>query len=99
MQITEREVYNVILVHVARTWERIRISQPYQEMPIDNIGSAFESIPETATEIFEGSVIQRFLNNKTNDFDWGKETKGYAYMSDIFIEQKAREIIYNNWLH
>ena len=29
-----QEIYNIILVHTARTWERIRLTQPYQEMPL-----------------------------------------------------------------
>ena len=36
----DREIYDIILVHVARTWERLRLQQPNNEMPLDNIRSA-----------------------------------------------------------
>jgi hypothetical protein len=35
----DRGIYNVILIHVARTWERTRVKQKFGEMPIDNIAS------------------------------------------------------------
>lgn len=96
--ITEREMHNVILIHTARTWERIRLKQDFQEMPQDNIQSAYESIPEIAFDILNTDIIQRLLNYDGVEFNWGKETKGYAYMSDCYIEQKAFEIIYNNYI-
>ena len=98
MKLTENEMHNIILVHTSRTWERIRLKQEYQEMPQDNIQSAYESIPEIAFEILNTSVIQKFLKYNGNYWDWGKETKGYAFMSDCYIEQKAFEIIYNNYI-
>ena len=96
--ITEKELHDIILVHTARTWERIRLKQQYEEMPQDNITSATDGIPEIAFDILNTDVIKRFLNYNGNDWDWGKETKGYAYMSDCYIEQKAFEIIYNNYI-
>ncbi len=96
--ITETEMHNVILIHTSRTWERIRLKQQYEEMPQDNITSATDGIPEIALDILNTDVIKRFLNYNGNDWDWGKETKGYAYMSDCYIEQKATEIIYSNYI-
>ena len=49
---TDKQMHNIILVHVARTWERIRLKQPYEEMPQDNIGSACNAIPEIAHDIY-----------------------------------------------
>jgi len=39
MESFNRQIYNIILIHTARTWERIRLKQPFQEMPHDNIAS------------------------------------------------------------
>ena len=97
--ITDEQMHNIILVHVARTWERIRLRQPYNEMPQDNIESASVAIPEIAYEIYKDDVIQKLINYKKNDWDWEVMTKGYAEMSDIYIEKKAEEIIYNNYIH
>jgi len=98
MKITKKEMHDIILIHTARTWERIRLNQQYKEMPQDNIRSATEAIPEIAFDILNTDVIKSFLNYSENDWDWGKETKGYAYASDCYIEQKAFEIIYNNYI-
>jgi hypothetical protein len=32
MKIIDRGIYNTILIHTARTWERVRAKQPLQEM-------------------------------------------------------------------
>jgi hypothetical protein len=99
MEITagNRWMFNYILVHVARTWERIRVTRPYQEMPLDNIESV-EAIEEIATSIFEGEIIQKFLNasneEKADDF-WDKNTN---LMSDSFIEGEAEKLIFENFL-
>ena len=91
-------MHNIILVHVARTWERIRLRQPYEEMPQDNIMSADSSIPEIAYEIYKSEIIQKLINYKEENWCWRTMTKGYAGMSDIYIEKKAEEIIYNQFL-
>ncbi len=96
--ILKEELRNIILVHTARTWERIRVKQAHVEMPQDNIMSASVAIPEIANEILQTAVMQRLLKSTGDDWDWGRETKGYAYMSDCYIEQKAHEIIYNDYL-
>jgi len=95
---TETEMHNIILIHTARTWERIRLKQKHEEMPQDNIASASEGIPEISFDILKTDIIQRFLNHKSNDWDWGKETKGCAYASDCYIEKKATEIIYKHYI-
>lgn len=92
------EIHNIILIHTSRTWERIRLKQENQEMPQDNIRSASESIPEIAFEILKTDIIQKLIKYSGNDWDWYKETKGFASASDCYIEQKASEIIYNNYI-
>ena len=86
-------VYNYVLVNTARTWERIRLTRPHQEMPIDNIGSVDEII-KVAEAICQNPVIQGFVNAteevKTNDY-WLKNTK--QGFSDSFIEEEADTII------
>jgi hypothetical protein len=94
-----RWMFNTILIHVARTWERVRISQPYEEMPQDNIESAEDSIPNIAEEIFFNDIIQGFLNASEevkSDGYWDKNTK--EGMSDCYIEELAKQIIIKNYL-
>ena len=91
-------IHNIILVHVARTWERIRLKQPYEEMPQDNLESACNAIPEIAYDIYKSYIIQKLIDYKKHDWCWMTMTKGYAEMSDIYIEKKAEEIIYNNYI-
>ena len=31
-----REIYNTVLIHTARAWERVRLEQPNEEMPYDS---------------------------------------------------------------
>ena len=95
----DREIHNIILIHVARTWERIRLEQPHKAMPSDNIESANSVIPEIAYVIYKTKVIQKLINYDKDDWSWSKMTKGYAEMSDIYIEKKAEEIIYNDYIH
>ena len=97
--ITDEQMHNIILVHVARTWERIRLEQPFKEMPQDNIESASVAIPEIAYEIYKDDVIQKLINYKKNDWDWEVMTKGEAHFSDLYIEGRAEEIIYNEYIH
>jgi hypothetical protein len=96
----DRWMFNTILIHVARTWERVRVAQPFQEMPQDNIESADDSIPTIAEEIFFNDVIQGFLNasEKVQEDDyWDKNTK--EGMSDSYIEALAEQKIIENYLH
>ena len=97
--ITDEQMHNIILVHVARTWERIRLEQPFKEMPQDNIESASVAIPEIAYEIYKDDVIQKLINYKKNDWDWEVMTKGEAHFSDLYIEGRAEKIIYNEYIH
>lgn len=88
----DREIYNIILVHVARTWERFRVVQNHQEMPLDNIQSA-EELPNIAQKILENKVVQEFLINKDGSV-WDKFGDG---CSDTFIERISREYIIANY--
>lgn len=87
-------VFNVVLVHVSRTWERLRILQPYQEMPLDNIESVDE-IVSISDYIMEDDVIKDFiLNHNDPDWSWEERTKDVACFSDQYIEHLAEtEII------
>ena len=85
-----QEIYNIVLIHTARTWERIRIAQPYQEMPFDNIASTDE-IEEIASTIYDNDIIQGFLNDEIKDDYWINNT--IEGMSDIYIEAEAERII------
>lgn len=95
-----RWMFNYILIHVARTWERVRLEQPHQEMPQDNIESAQDGIPTIADTIFRNDVIQGFLNAseevKRDDY-WAKNTK--EGMSDCFIEALAEKIINEDYVY
>ncbi len=85
-----QEIYNIILVHTARTWERMRLTQPYQEMPFDNIASTDE-IEEIASTIYDNDIIQGFLTDEIKDDYWINNT--VEGMSDIYIEAEAERII------
>lgn len=84
------EIYNIVLIHVARTWERIRLTQPHQEMPYDNIAST-EEIEEIASTIYDNDIIQGFLTDEIKDDYWINNT--VEGMSDIYIEAEAERII------
>ena len=89
----DQEIFNIILIHTARTWERIRVKQPHQEMPIDNIEST-ECIEEVAIEIIYDDVVQEFLETR----DWLVWVKVSGAMSDAYIESLAEQIITKNYL-
>lgn len=93
-----RWMYNYILIHVARTWERVRVLQPYQEMPQDNIESATGAIPAITDVIFKNDVIQGYLNASEEiraDNYWDKNA---GTMSDWYIESVAEELIKKEYL-
>ncbi len=89
----DREIYNIILIHVARTWERIRLTQPHEEMPLDNIEST-DAIEEISTAIINDDVLQKFLLSRSGDV-WLETKEG---MSDIYIEARANETITKKYL-
>lgn len=89
----DRNIYNIILVHVARTWERLRLKQPHQEMPLDNIESA-EELQIIADFVIETDLVQEFLTNRDGDI-WDKFGDG---CSDVYIERIASEYITENYL-
>lgn len=90
---TDRIMQTTILVHVARTWERVRLEMPNQEMPYDNIASVNE-IAEIAKQIFDIPLIQEFLHEKDGSI-WDRHGDG---CSDVYIERCAREIIKSEYL-
>ena len=53
-------MFNTVLVHVSRTWERARLQQESEEMPMDNIESVDE-IVSIADQIMTDQYIQEFL--------------------------------------
>tara|TARA_B100000902_G_scaffold288863_1_gene275061 strand:- start:32 stop:337 length:306 start_codon:yes stop_codon:yes gene_type:complete len=81
-------LHNTIVVHVARTWERIRLKQPYAEMPDDNISSV-DTILEIAYSVLKDEVIQDFVVRQSGDV-WLETKEG---MSDIYIESLAEKHI------
>ena len=85
-----QEIYNIVLIHTARTWERMRLTQTYQEMPFDNIASTDE-IEEIASTIYDNDIIQGFLTDEIKDDYWINNTA--EGMSDIYIEADAERII------
>ena len=90
-----QEIYNIILVHTARTWERMRIARPYQEMPFDNIASV-EEIEHIASVIYHNEIIQGFLTDVTQEDYWVNSTD--EGMSDTYIENQAEYIINDEYL-
>ena len=88
----DREIYNIILIHTSRCWERIRLTTKFEEMPLDNIQST-EAIEETSTEIMDNIIIQRFLIERNGDI-WSETKQG---MCDIFIDYLAFKIIHRDY--
>lgn len=88
----KKYIFNTVLVHVARTWERIRLEQPYQEMPYDNIESVDEIVRVT-DHIMLDEVIKKLIEHGELYWDWEVETKGKASFSDEYIEQIATQKI------
>jgi hypothetical protein len=91
-----REIYNIVLVHTARTWERMRIAQPYEEMPFDNIGS-IDEIEHIASVIYHNDIIQGFLTDVTQEDYWVDNTD--EGMSDVYIEGQAEQILLDEYLN
>jgi hypothetical protein len=90
---TKAELFNVVLVHTARTWERIRLTQRHQEMLHDNIESV-DSIIEIAEKVLEDDILNQFLKSRGN-WDWEEKTsEGF---SDTYIEGLAEKIIKGNY--
>tara|TARA_R100000734_G_C3317786_1_gene111223 strand:- start:594 stop:893 length:300 start_codon:yes stop_codon:yes gene_type:complete len=89
----DQEIYNTILIHTARTWERIRVKQPHREMALDNIGST-ECIEQVAIHIIYDDVIQEFLETRDGEV-WAKVDGG---TSDSYIESMAEETITKHYL-
>jgi hypothetical protein len=89
----EDKIHNIIVVHTARTWERLRLKQAHEEMPEDNIASV-DTILEIAYTILKDKVIQDFIVRQSGDV-WLETEQG---MSDVYIENLAEKEIKNNYL-
>ena len=85
----DSKIFNTILVYVSRTWERIRLTQPFEEMPMDNISSV-DFIVEVADDIYANDIIQGFVNDTTQQ-DYFLNTVGV--LSDTYIESEAEKVI------
>lgn len=92
MNTLERQIFNTILIHTARTWERVRVQKFDGEMPIDNIAST-EVIEEIAFDIFKTDIIQNFISIEDKNDYWINNTE--EGMSDLFIESKSESLITN----
>ena len=90
----DRGIYNTILIHTARTWERIRLTQEHEEMPLDNISSV-AAIEEVATDIINSVIIQEFLTHRDGSI-WDRS--GYG-CSDAYIDNLATKIIVTEFLN
>ena len=93
MKLFDRSIYNIVMIHTARTWERLRIEQPNEEMPLDNICST-EAIEEIATIIINNKVLQEFLLDLDSQI-WHDTLDG---TSDVYIERIARDLITEEYL-
>lgn len=93
--ITKVGLFNIVLIHTARTWERMRLEQEDEEMPLDNIEST-DAIVELADEIVQDKVLQDFLTTKDKNWDW--EEKSGESCSDSYIEGLAEKLIKKNYL-
>jgi len=86
-----REIYNTVLIHTARAWERVRLEQTHEEMPYDNIESVYE-IECIATTIYNDKVIQGFIKGEgCHSTYWFHNTK--EGMSDTYIESRTVDLI------
>ena len=81
-------IFNTTLVHVSRTWERIRVEQPHQEMPYDNIESVDE-IVSLAEEISEDDKVNMYFNQTMN---YSSE-EVFGMMFDSYVETRAEKKI------
>lgn len=81
---TKQELFNTVLVHTARTWERVRLEQPNQELPYDNIESVNE-IVQITDSIMENPIVAGFIDYNGIDYF----VTATDMLGDTFIEQLA----------
>tara|TARA_R110000751_G_scaffold28441_1_gene74171 strand:- start:14 stop:247 length:234 start_codon:yes stop_codon:yes gene_type:complete len=77
----------------------MRLTQPYQEMPFDNIAST-EEIEHVASVIYHNDIIQGFIN-LTDDLSkdrWWIDNVDEG-MSDAYIEGQAEQILLDEYLN
>lgn len=82
-------IFNTIVVHVSRTWERIRLNEPFAEMTYDNIESVDEII-SISEVILQDEGIQKFINTKDKRDFFNRELDTF---SDTYIEKIAYSLI------
>lgn len=85
MKLTAEYLRANVIVHVARVWERLKVSQE------DNIESV-ETIVSIADDIMRNPIVNKYLGTDVEEWDWFSET-GYHF-SDVFFEELAMEKIY-----
>ena len=85
MNLSNIGIFNTILVHVSRTWERIRVTQPFEEMPMDNIESV-DFIVDVSDRIYNDAIMHGFIANPSH-VDYFLKTTGV--LSDTYIENQA----------
>ena len=89
MKNSEQYVYNTILVHVSRTWERIRLESPTKELTFDEIESV-DQIVRIADEILNIKIIQEYIQSDHQlDFFYNRTGK----LSDDYITDKSYLLI------
>ena len=89
MKYSEQYAFNTILVHVSRTWERIRLESPTKELWFDEIESV-DQIVRIADEILNTKIIQEYIQSGQQlDFFYWRTGK----LSDDYITDKAYQLI------
>lgn len=89
MKLSKDFLRSNVIVHVARSWERLRLYSDNKDFSSDNIESVNE-IVEIAERIMENKIVLKLLESDT--WDWFKETGNH--FSDVFFEELAIEEIY-----
>ena len=89
----KKELFRVVLVHTARTWERLRLEQTHKEMPLDNIESV-DAIIEVSDKIMKVDILKRFITEPQADYF----ITHTGMLSDTYIETLAKKIIKKRFL-
>ncbi len=90
----KKYVKKIVLIHTARTWERLRLLQPNEEMPFDNIGSTDE-IVEISEKIMKDKIIKGFIKTKNKSDYFERKTNE---LSDTYIENLAEKLIFEIYI-
>lgn len=94
IELIEKEIRDIATIHVARTWERQRVLQPFEEMPFDNISST-DAILDIVDDVMSNSHIQKFIYLKAVGHIDHEDyfVKNTGTLSDTFIEERAEDYI------